>query len=126
MHKRFGLLALTIAVLGSGALAQPTGWPPLPKRGFITGRIAQEADIKRRDAIFLARINGQVSGHPAAVLVPQYAILTQKDGTKLPAIVVQAEVNERGRFYGLRDFLGGEHVATAAEVKLIGTVPPKP
>ena len=111
-----GLLALFGSASGGDA-----SWPALPKSGFVAGRLATEADLKRGDAVFLSLIDGKPSGAPASLRVPQYAFLIEEGGRRRPVVVVQAEMNERGTLFGMRDASGQEYVATEGEVVLLGS-----
>jgi hypothetical protein len=113
-----------LAVLASSVSGADASWPVLPKSGFITGRVATEADIKRGDAVFLSLIDGKPDGAPAAIPVPQYAYLVGQDGRRRPVVVVQAQTNARGTFLGMRDVKGEEYVATREEVVLLGSTHP--
>jgi hypothetical protein len=95
-------------------------WPELPISKFISGRVADESDIDRGDAVFVSRIDGALCGAPAPITIPQYAELVDEDGSRIPVVVVQAEVNELGTFVGLRDARGKEYVVTEPEVILLG------
>jgi hypothetical protein len=119
-----GWLGALLAMFGSSANSADASWPALPKSGFITGRVATEADLKRRDAVFLSLIEGKPNGAPAPIRVPQYAFLIDENRKRHPVVVVQAETNERGTFLGMRDAVGQEYVATKAEVVLLGSSHP--
>ena len=119
------LSALSVVLAGAIPMTGAGDWPPLPTSGFISGRIAKEADLQAGNAVFVAKFGGHVSGKPSNIRVPQYAILSEGDGSKLPVVVVQAEINEKGSFFGLRDLRGGNHVATATEVRLLGVATPR-
>jgi hypothetical protein len=99
-------------------------WPALPKSGFVVGRLATEADLKRGDAVFLSSVDGKPSGSSAPIRVPQYAYLIEESGKRRPVVVVQAERNEQGTLFGMRDVNGKEYVATEAEVVLLGASHP--
>jgi hypothetical protein len=95
-------------------------WPDLPTTGFVSGRLAEEVDLRRGDAVFLTATGGVSAGEPVAIAIPQYAFLVDEDGSRVPVVVVQAEANERGTFFRLRDAQAQEYVVTAAEVILLG------
>ena len=121
---RIRWLGVLLAVVGSSVTGADASWPALPKSGFITGRVATEADIKRGDAVFLSLIDGKPEGAPAAIPIPQYAYLIGQDGKRRPVVVVQAQTNERGTFLGMRDVKGEQYVATREEVLLLGSTHP--
>jgi hypothetical protein len=95
-------------------------WPNLPISKFISGRVADESDVERGDAVFVSRIDGALCGAPAPITIPQYAFLLNEDGSRNPVVVVQAEINELGTFLGLRDAQGKEYVVTEPEAMLLG------
>ena len=99
-------------------------WPDLPNNAFVSGRLAQEADVKCGDAVFYTRIDGVPANRPAPIAIPQYAHLIAEDGSRVPVVVVQAEVNDRATILGLRDMQGKEYVVTEAEVILLGQTHP--
>jgi hypothetical protein len=113
----FGAL---LAVVGASVSGADVAWPVLPTSGFITGRVATEADIKRGDAVFLTESDGKPDGEPASIRIPQYAYLIEGDSKRRPVVVVQAQTNERGTILGMRDANGKEYVATREEVVLLG------
>lgn len=119
-----GLLGSLLALVSSSASSANRAWPALPKSGFIAGRLATEADLKRGDGVFLSLIDGKPGGAPASIRIPQFAYLVEK-GERRPVVVVQAETNERGTFVGMRDAAGHEYVATDAEVVLLGSKRPR-
>jgi len=82
------LLMLPLLVTEAGA----QDWPPLPKQGFISGRVATAADVAAGNAVFAASVGGGGAGKstPLPIKIPQYAYY-RKDGTKIRVIVLQAE-----------------------------------
>ena len=84
--------ALVSAVL-LATHAAAEAWPPLPQRGFISGRVATPADVAAGNAVFSASAGGgaTVKSSPLQIQIPQYAYYVQ-GGTKTQAIVLQAEV----------------------------------
>ena len=117
-------LGTLLALFAPSAQGAVTEWPPLPKSGFVAGRLATEADLKRGDAVFLSLIDGKPSGSPARIPIPQYAQLIEENGQRRPVVVVQAEIGEQGTLLGMRDANGNEYVATEAEVVLFGSSHP--
>jgi hypothetical protein len=95
-------------------------WPGLPTSAFVSGRLAEQADLTSGCAVFLSLVDGLPVGEPAHITIPQFAFLVNEDGSRTPAVVVQAEINERGTFFGLRDAEGQEYIVTAQEIVLLG------
>ena len=59
------------------------------------------------------------------VAIPQYVLWKDANGISHPMILVQAEIAPDGsEIVGLKDFNGGETVATLPEVTLLGTQKP--
>lgn len=117
-------LVALVALMSPSASNKALEWPALPKSGFVSGRLATEADLKRGAAVFLSLIDGKPSGRPARVLIPQFAHLIDERGVKLPVVVVQAETGERGTLFGVKDAKGNEYIATESEVVLLGASHP--
>ena len=90
MSKKACAALLFFLALGTGAAAQE--WPPLPKQGFISGRVGTPADVAAGNAVFSATVGGSAVGKstPIRIKIPQYAYY-KGDGTKIPVIVLQAE-----------------------------------
>lgn len=100
---------------------QSKPWPPLPNRGFITGRIAAPSDVDRGDAIFHYAGKSRVLIMP----LPQYAIYYPDKGRPLRAVVVQAEmVEDEAQLLGLRLENGEDKVAWRWQVQLLGHTAP--
>ena len=103
-------------------------WPPLPTSGFLLGRAASSADIDLGDAVFSQATSGGLEAKPCRVVIPQYALWQDKDGSLQPVFVVQAEKHVSDPagepIYGLRTFDGEEIVASGEELQLLGTAPP--
>ena len=119
-----GWLGALFTLFGSSADSADAAWPALPKSGFITGRAANETDLKRGDAVFLTVTGGKPDGAAAPIRIPQYGLLVEKNGKRRPVVVVQAETNERGTFLGMRDANAETYVATEGEVLLLGSAHP--
>jgi hypothetical protein len=88
-RKAFATLLL-VPFLCTEAVTQD--WPPLPKQGFISGRVATAADVAAGNAVFSAAVGGGAVGKstPLRIQIPQYAYY-KEGGTKIPVIVLQAE-----------------------------------
>jgi hypothetical protein len=76
--------------------------------------------VKRGDAVFCTKVNGESGGRPAAIAVAQFAYFIADDRSRIPVVVVQAEISERATVLGLRDVQGREYVATEKDVILLG------
>ncbi|MBO9709654.1 MAG: hypothetical protein J7521_15730 [Caulobacter sp.] len=117
-------LGALLALFAPSAHGATSAWPPLPKSGFVSGRLATEADLKRGDAIFLSLVDGKPSGSPARIHVPQFAHLIEENGARRPVVIIQAETNKQGTLFGAKDAQGNEYVATEAEIVLLGSLHP--
>ena len=111
-----------LLVLGGASAAAAAEWPPLPSSGFVTGRPAQKEDVAKGNAIFSAVVNGVVVGKPLPIKIPQYAVL--RDGRKA-VILVQAEVANGIKVYGVRGLDGKQQVVTESDIELLGTQKPR-
>jgi hypothetical protein len=111
------LFAVAFGLLSQTAWAEE--WPPLPERGFISGRPAQIADVQAGNAVFVAAVDGQVIGRPIAVQIPQYVYAKGPPRTK--GVLVQAEEANGIRMYGIKTLSGQDYIATEVEVELLGT-----
>jgi hypothetical protein len=91
---------------------------PLPTSGFISGRIATEADVNAGDAVFFIKGDGVI---PAAITIPQFAIWREdQDAEGKFCAIVQAEMTTDGVLVGLRDADGSNAIATLPELELLG------
>jgi hypothetical protein len=73
-----------------GDLMTTASWPDPPNNAFVSGRLAQEADVKCGDAVFYTQIDSASASRPAPIAIPQYAYLIAEDGSHVPVVVVQA------------------------------------
>ena len=117
------LLALGIAAAAS-AQAAPVNWPPLPTTGFVSGRPATDEDVADGNAIFVLKAYGTYFGKPMDIVIPQYAYLTKAGEKPVPVIVVQAEIGNGIKLFGVRGLDGDKSTAREFELKLLGTKPP--
>ena len=133
-HALFFLLALYIGGCYQSVPQSPqisdnetnpdVAWPELPTSGFIAGRVAIQEDVSNGDAVFAAF--GSVTSDLLQIDIPQYALLTNDDGSSIPVFVIQAEVvhSESGdvETYGLHPVEGGPPIVGVSQnVKLMGT-----
>ncbi len=106
-------------MIGLILLAAATVWPDLPTTGFITGRVATDADVMAGNAAFATGgAPGQVK--PMTLRIPQYACWSSEDAGRQRVILIQAETGPMGDMVGLRTPRGEEIVATLPEVQLLG------
>ena len=90
MREKLCAAFLIVLCLATEAAAED--WPPLPKQGFISGRVATPADVAAGNAVFSTAVGGGAVGKstPIRIEIPQYAYY-KEGGTKIPVIVLQAE-----------------------------------
>jgi hypothetical protein len=112
---------LALSIVGISADAAAAEWPPLPAQGFIKGRAAQKDDVAKGNAVFAAVVNGVVVGKPLPVSIPQYAQLRASHDR---VIVVQAELANGFRLYGVRGLDGKNAVVAETDLELLGTKRP--
>ncbi len=117
------LLALAMAAAASAQTA-PVNWPPLPTKGFVSGRQATDEDVNAGNAIFVLKAYGGYFGKPMNVTIPQYAYLIKAGEKPVPVIVVQAEIGKGIKLFGVRGLDGDKSTARDYELKLLGTKPP--
>jgi hypothetical protein len=113
MRKYFGLLLVLFAT----AAVSAERWPPLPARGFISGRPAQLDDVRAGNAVFVAAVDGTVIGKPLFIQIPQHALLRN---TREHVFVVQAEEARGIKMFGVRKFDGSDAVVTEQDLELLG------
>lgn len=123
-------LLFFLSVFMSASLAAHAGgipWPPLPKKCFVRGRPATQADVKKGCAVFVAMANGKIVGKPLNIAIPQYAYEIDKEThTKTPVIVIQAEEGLGIKMAGV--ILVGTHrrlVDLLSSLQLLGTNKPQ-
>jgi hypothetical protein len=58
---------LTLSTIGGTTAVNSSDWPPLPSKGFIVGRAAQQDDLTKGDAVFVSMVNNVVVGKPLAI-----------------------------------------------------------
>ena len=98
-------------------------WPQLPENGFISGKAADDMDVKTGHAVF--SMDGKSSG-PIDIVIPQYALWTDENEVERPVIVVQAERAPTGmEIVGLLMSDGTYTVGTMPELQLLGTEEPQ-
>ncbi len=117
------LLALGMAAAASAQTA-PVNWPPLPAKGFVSGRPATDEDIAAGNAVFVLKAYGSYFGKPMDIAIPHYAYLTKAGEKPVPVIVVQAEIGKGIKLFGVRGLDGDKSTARDFELKLLGTKPP--
>jgi hypothetical protein len=113
--------AFALLVIGGTMAWASANWPPLPSKGFVTGRPAQISDVNNGDAIFVAAVKDVVIGKPLPIPIPQYALL--HDNHKR-VILVQAEEANGIKMFGVRGLDGKEAVVKEIDMELLGTEMP--
>jgi hypothetical protein len=117
------LLAFGVAAAASAQTA-PVNWPPLPTKGFVSGRPATDEDVAAGNAIFVLKAYGTYFSKPMDIVIPQYAYMTKAGQKTVPVIVVQAEIGKGIKLFGVRGLDGDKSTARDFELKLLGTKPP--
>lgn len=118
------VLMFVMFVFSSTSAADPAGkvaWPPLPKKGFITGKPATKADVEARRAVF-AYIHKSVKAVPIKMTLPQYGILNvPKTSISIRVIVLQGEKINGRSWLGYIDIKTGKRaVALIENIRLLG------
>jgi hypothetical protein len=114
-------ISVVIAALGFGAAQAAPKWPPLPKHGFIRGRVAQPADVAKGNALFVMKVDGKLVGKAVGIAIPQYACVKS---SRTPVIVVQAEAEPNGlKLVGERTLKGETMIGMLGELDLLGAKP---
>ena len=91
--------------------AEEVKWPDLKSIKYVSGRIAKEADIKNKSAIFVLKANGKYIGRHIKILLPQYAIYTnEKTNLKSRVVVIQAESAQGISMYGAINIRNGKGI----------------
>ena len=124
MFMRLAAFLLAFGVAAAAAQTAPVQWPPLPAKGFISGRPATDEDVKAGNAVFVLKAYGSYFGKPMNVVIPQYAYFTKRGQKPVPVIVIQAEIGKAIKLFGVRDFDGQTATARDYELQLLGTTPP--
>ena len=118
----FMVLGLSV---GAAAQTAPVDWPPLPAKGFVSGRPATDDDVKAGNAVFVLKAYGAYFGKSMDIAIPQYAYFTKRGEKPVPVIVVQAEIGKGIKLFGVREFDGTTATARDYEIKLLGATPPR-
>lgn len=124
------LNALMLSALAGGcdrgaAARQPNAeppWPSIPKTGFISGRIATQADLDAGNAVFVSSAGGQQIGKALDIEVPQFAVFHDAESDqRTRVIIVQAEEANGTMLVGYREVgTGITGLATLPEFELLG------
>ena|ERR1700761_9071506 len=125
MFTRIATLVLALGVAAAAsAQTSPVNWPPLPTKGFVSGRQATDEDVAAGNAVFVLKAFGSYFGKPMDVTIPQYAYLSKAGEKRVPVIVIQAEIGKGIKLFGVRSLDGDKSTARDYELKLLGTKPP--
>lgn len=102
-----------------------TGWPALPKSGFVSGRPATNVDVNEGRAVFVMKGDAGPVGQPMKIAVPQYALYIDAEArTRTAGIVIQAEEYRELKLIGFRSIAGKLLGGTLKEFRLLGTLRP--
>ncbi len=97
--------------------------PPLPTEGFITGRIATQADVRNGNAAFASLPEQDVMRSAVPIPVPQYAYYRGKNKLVM-AFVIQIERVNGKLTIGARLIESGEIVVGAPQdFQMLGVAP---
>ena len=118
------LFALGVAAAAAAQTA-PVNWPPLPTKGFVSGRPATDKDVAAGNAVFVLKAYGTYFGKPMDIAIPQYAYFTKRSEKPEPVLVIQAEIGKGIKLFGVREFDGKTATARDYELQLLGTTPPR-
>jgi len=132
MRRKACAALLFVLFLGTEAVTQD--WPPLPKEGFISGRVGTPADVAAENGVFSAAAFGAAAkSTPLRIQVPQYAYY-KDGGAKIPVIVLQAErvdIQKPGgevaqmMLVGALEPDGRKVIGLLTSFELLGRVPPR-
>ncbi len=104
-----------------------TDWPDLTQVSYVSGRLANEADVQAGHAVFVLTADARAAGAaPLELDVPQYAVYNDAEkGTKSPVVVIQAEMSQGSRIVGAQYVdREGTLVGLFEEFTLLGTDSP--
>jgi hypothetical protein len=104
---------------------EKTMWPPLPTKGFLSGRTATKEDMANGDAAFFLPGSGT---QPMKIEIPQYAYhVDAETGKRSAGIIIQAERAANGTELVAMQPIegGGPLIALLGEYQLLGRLPPK-
>ena len=86
-------------------------WPPLPAKGFVSGRTATDEDVAAGNAVFVLKAYGtlfrQADGHRHSAI----RLFDQGRRKPVPVIVVQAEIGKGIKLFGVRGLDGDKSTA---------------
>lgn len=102
--------------------AQEAEWPDLNAFKYVSGRVAKEADLANKSAIFILKDGGDYIGVPIDMELPQYAIYTDGEvNKKIRVVIIQAESAQGVNMYGGIDIRDGSGVVSLdTDFKLLG------
>ena len=93
----------------------PEAWGETP---CVSGRVADEEDVKSGRAVFFVKGNSRVLA--ADIPLPCCALLNEEGATLLPVIILQAERCDDGLvLVGYRPIAGGNGICTLNELELL-------
>lgn len=124
MQKQLKSIILISTLLFSMvSVAEEMIFPPLPTKGFVSGRIATQADVEKGDAAFASLPEQHIVRHVMPLPVPQYAIFRGGEKSRVVFVIQIEKVNGKVTI-GARYPEGGEAlIGTTKHFSLLGTSP---
>ncbi len=87
---------------------------------FLSGRLADELDVKEGRAVFCLQLSGGVEAFPYKMSLPACALLYDEEAeSRIPVIVIQAEVADDCVTVGYRHLTGGNGVCLLDELEIL-------
>ena len=116
------IILLLASLFSAYTPAQESALPPLPTKGFISGRISTQQDVTSGNAAFATPPEQDLNRKPISIPIPEYAVYTA-DGSNKIVFIIQVEEVDGTPMIGARYPEGGEIVGTPNEFQLLGVNP---
>ncbi len=105
-------------------------WPPLTNYSHVRDRVACEEDVKTGSAVFVIQDeNGNLTGKPAVMDIPQYVFIHDAEsGVRVAGVLIQAEHEPKQGAVtcGISSIVDDSlYVVISDEVELLGTIVPE-
>ena len=91
-------------------------WADVPS---VSGRLAQEDDVKEGRAVFFLENPTDPVAVPYPIRLPSCAILKEEDGSQTPVVLIQAELLTDRVTLGYRPISGGNGIGALPEVEIL-------